>query len=226
MATVQGIVQVIRLFRDAGLRAPDAWAGRTPTQIAESWATLLHDVADVEVATAAIEWTRRGDGSQWMPTPGQLLAIVRPPASDADLGQVGREAWAALLALRDRAVRIGARVRGPHGGYGWRSDADRERAAEILGPQACAALDAAGGWAALDRVMAQEDSGAALSTMQSVFVADFRTVAKRGRPTVAREAAPAIGAAPRMVGMDADFGGDGALSMIEGRRAAVAARKM
>lgn len=145
MATKVGIAKVFEVWRRAGRVKPAAWStGRGPEAddaeveaIVETWAMLLGDVDDRELATAAVEIAR--GGGEWWPTPGQVLDVVRRHDEVPRLR--GDDLW--------------GRIASTFGGPGeWTARIRRE-----FGPDAeavIATIDAIGGWATVGGATASD----------------------------------------------------------------------
>lgn len=178
---------------------PYGWGEMTTDARAEMWALILRDLSLTDLRRACAAWTT-GEHCQRMPAPGELLRLARPVSSDADLGAAGRSAWQTVQAARHKVREHNGR------GYQWRSDEHERRFRAHVGPVAWAALETIGGLAAIERAGSIPDEGKELSGLESRFVADFRTIAKRVSVGAASLDRPQIGAAPtRAIGADADL---------------------
>ena len=198
MADVREILAGLELLRLAGFQAPPAWAGKKPGEVATVWAAELGDMPDGDFERAIQAWLRRD--TAFYPSTGQLRALVAPAVTDADLGAAGRSAWQTVQAARHKVREHNGR------GYQWRSDEHERRFRAHVGPVAWAALETIGGLVAIERAGFVADEGKELSGLESRFVADFRTIAKRVSVGAAPLDRPQIGAAPaRAIGADADL---------------------
>jgi len=198
MADVREVLAGLEALRLAGFQAPVAWSGKSPREIAPVWAAELADLPPGDFERAIGLWLKRD--TAFCPSTGQLRALVAPPVTDADLGAAGRAAWQRVQAARHRVREANGR------GYQWRSDEHERRFREHVGEVTWAALATIGGLAAIERAGCVPDEGKELSGLESRFVADFRTIAKRVSVGAAPLDRPQIGAAPaRAIGADADL---------------------
>jgi len=180
MASEAGILRVIEILRDAGCRAPEGWAGRKPSEIARSWATLLPDIDDEELGAAAVAWARgTSKEHQFWPMPGQLVELARPQGdAKAAVEALASADFAALVAAYHRAG--GAHMaEGPK-----RLALDPDRDGRLR-----AALAAVGDWAAVRRAMVAEDDGFALSALQRSWANVYRAQVPQARARLLLEAA-------------------------------------
>lgn len=180
MASEAGIVQVLEILRDAGCRAPESWAGRKPSQIAQSWALLLTDIDDDELGAAAVAWARgTSKEHQFWPMPGQLVELARPQGdAKAAVDALASADFAALIAAYNRAG--GVHMAEPPK----RLVLDPERDSRLR-----AALAGVGDWAAVRRAMVAEDDGFALSALQRAWTSAYRAQVPQARARALLEAA-------------------------------------
>lgn len=218
MATPARVARVVQSLLDCCSAPPQGWSaapardadGRPALSDLErkirAWVQVLDPLTDDELSAAALAYAR-GPKSAFMPAPGELLQLARPPATDADLGAAGRSAWQQVQRVRHRYREHTGR------GYQWRSERHEAAFRTEIGPVACAALDCVGGILAVERAGFVPDEGKELSGLESRFVADFRTIAKRAGPDVDRPQVEARSV--RAIAEDADLAPDLARRLAE-----------
>lgn len=181
MVSAEALTAAFKLMRTAGCAAPAAWAKRPEEEVITVWRSLLpEDFTDAEASAAAARWTQRPSNgfNAPFPTPGQLVSMVRQAPTDGDLGLAGRDVWRLVLDLqRTHREHVGQAVRK------WKSDRHEADAAARIGPAGMMALHAIGGYPRIELTLIENSEGRRdqdpLGMLEGIFVADFRTAAKR-----------------------------------------------
>ena len=98
MATGKAIASLFRSLEMAGARGgPKRETTEELRHALEFWVRIFADETDEQVTAMAVKWVRSGEGSQWWPTPGQLLAL--DPQRQLEAMDDSADAWGELMQM-------------------------------------------------------------------------------------------------------------------------------